>query len=76
MKLFKGDLMKYKIKNIEQVEASHDDTPYTVFNSELKNPVNGLGSASIPAETKEEAIEKLESLIKNHTVSSIEQPEL
>lgn len=63
--------MKYEIKSIEKVEASHDELAYTVFNIELKEPVNGLGSASIPSETKKEAIEKLEALIKDNVVISI-----
>lgn len=64
--------MKYKIKSIEKAEQSHDDISYTVFNIELDKPVNGLGSASIPADTKEEAIEKLETLIKDNVVSPIQ----
>lgn len=64
--------MKYKIKSIEKAEASHDELTYTVFNVILDKPVNGLGSASIPADTKAEAIEKLEALIKDNVVTTIQ----
>ena len=61
--------MNYEIDKITKNDTKRDDgLEVTYFDILLKNPVNGIGSMSIPAKTKKEAIKILEeNLVSNNS---------